>query len=62
MVDTGPVFGYSRNDTERFSLVVWMPSPAILIILRALRVASKELVYTIRNESVRSDGRKERAN
>ena len=47
MFNIGPFFGNSRNDTERFSLVVWTPSPAILIIFRALRVASKELVYTI---------------
>ena len=53
MVDIGLVFGYSHNDTERFSLVVWMPSPAILIILQALKVASKELVYTIWSVSVR---------
>lgn len=35
-------FGNSRRDKETFSLVLWMPSAAPRIILRALSVASSE--------------------
>jgi len=39
-----PVLGKSRNDKDRFSLVVCIPA-APRIIFRALRVARRELVY-----------------
>lgn len=43
--ETVPLFGNSRRDRERLSLVLWMPSAEPRIILRAFSVARSELEY-----------------
>lgn len=41
-----PDLGNSRRETERLSLVLWIPSAAARIFLRALSVARREFEYT----------------